>query len=116
MNSKPKRKRAPITKTLEAFHASDREVLVIPVKVPDEYSTVNSAWSTWRSQIKRLKYSMMIRTVGHSMYIIKLQPDYLKDKQIRLCSNCMHSLEDEYYNPYSPVCQNCVKASKWEAK
>lgn len=116
MNNKPKRKRAPITKTLEAFQASDREVLVIPVKVPDEYSTVNSACSTWRGQIKRLKYSMMIRTVGHSMYIIKLQPDYLKDKQIKLCSNCRYSLEDECYNPDSPLCQDCVKASKWEAK
>ena len=115
MNNKPKRKRAPITKTLEAFQASDRDVLIIPVMVPDEYSTINSACTTWRNQIKCLKYSMMIRTVRHSMYIIKLEPDH-HETVIKLCLNCVYSLEDGFYNPEGLTCKDCVRASKWRAK
>lgn len=104
-----------LQKILEQFHLSDHEVLRIPYSIPDNYSCKNSAQGSWRSAIKVSGYKMRCITIDNVLYIIKLEPDHQKTA-IKLCSNCMYSLEDGFYNPDGWTCKDCVRASKWRAK
>lgn len=104
-----------LQKILEQFHLSEREVLRIPYSIPDKYLSRNSAQGSWRMAIKTSGYKMKCITINSVLYIIKLEPDH-HETAIKLCSNCMYSLEDGFYNPEGWTCKDCVRASKWRAK
>lgn len=111
-----KRQRTNLIKILEDFRESDKEVLRVPIKIPELYSSAASAMESYRNSAKRLKFNVLLRTGGNILYVIKLDPDCAKNLVPKLCSNCAHGLEDGFYNPEDWTCKDCVGANKWRAK
>lgn len=111
-----KRQKTNLIKILEDFRESDKEVLRVPIEIPEHYSSAASAMESYRNCANRLKLNVLLRTGGNILYVIKLAPDYVKSSVPKLCSNCAHGLEDGFYNPEDWTCKDCVKTNKWEAK
>ena len=111
-----KRQKTNLIKILEEFHESNKEVLRVPIEIPEHYSSAASAMESYRNCANRLKLNVLLRTGGNTLYIIKLAPDCIKNSVPKLCSNCANSLEDGFYNPEDCTCKDCVGANKWRAK
>lgn len=111
------RSRSEVIHILEDFRDSPQEVLRIPFRVPDHYANINSAYTTWKQGARRIKFNVLVRTYRGVVYVIKLDPDTPQNKSVpKLCSNCIHGLEDGFYNPEDWTCKDCVGANKWRAK
>lgn len=58
---------------LDAFMRSD-DLAVHCVMAPGEYSSANSAQSSYRTAIKRLHYPVAARVLNGDLYLIKINP------------------------------------------